>query len=702
MSEQSFTVNAGLVVKNGLTVEGGTIDFSGASSGGGVELTDLSVTTASASGGGNLTYDNTTGVFSFTPANLSGSGGIGLTDLSASNATASGGGSLAYNNTTGAFTLTPPDLSTYATTSSLSSYATTASLAAVATSGAYADITGTPSLAAVATSGAYADVTGTPTLATVATSGAYADLTGTPSVPTTTDNLTEGSTNLYFTNARATSAITGSDLDMSGNKVLFANMYSAEGNLPSATTYHGMFAHVHGTGKGYFAHNGNWVKLLDETSSTTSNLTEGTNLYYTNARVDSRLSSGNVATITTSGDVTIGGDLTVSGTTTTVDTETINLADNTITLNSNYTGSSPTEDGGIEIERGTLTNKTLVWDETNDKWTVGSETFVASTFEGNLTGNVTGTVSSLSNHDTNDVSEGSTNLYYTDARARASVSATTGAVGTAALSYNSSTGAFTFTPPDLSSYLTSASLSGYATTASLATVATSGAYSDLTGAPSLATVATSGAYADITGTPSLATVATSGAYSDLTGTPSLSGYLTDITGESLSDLSNVASTTPTDGQVLTYDTTNGWQPETPSSGGTTINYLASQVTTAPTGTLSTGTLTLGGSARHGGTLNTNLGTYAGSSETTGTNHIRSIAIGHSARYYGDDNVVIGNSARANNSSGQGVVIGGSNGTFARAGNKGIAIGYQAQSNPIRRSCYRCEYCQQRHRVNYCR
>ena len=36
MSEQSFTVNAGLVVKNGLTVEGGTIDFSGASSGGGV------------------------------------------------------------------------------------------------------------------------------------------------------------------------------------------------------------------------------------------------------------------------------------------------------------------------------------------------------------------------------------------------------------------------------------------------------------------------------------------------------------------------------------------------------------------------------------------------------------------------------------------------------------------------------------------
>lgn len=92
-------------------------------------------------------------------------------------------------------------------------------------------------------------------------------------------------------------------------------------------------------------------------------------------------------------DVTVSGDLIVSGTTTTVNTETINLADNQIVLNSNYTGSSPTENGGIEIERGTQANKTLVWDETADKWTVGSETFVAATFEGNLTGNVTGNIS---------------------------------------------------------------------------------------------------------------------------------------------------------------------------------------------------------------------------------------------------------------------------------------------------------------------
>ena len=58
--------------------------------------------------------------------------------------------------------------------------------------------------------------------------------------------------------------ITG-DIDAGGNKVLFANMYATEGDLPSATTYHGMFAHVHSTGAGYFAHAGNWVKLANHT-----------------------------------------------------------------------------------------------------------------------------------------------------------------------------------------------------------------------------------------------------------------------------------------------------------------------------------------------------------------------------------------------------------------------------------------------------
>ena len=100
-------------------------------------------------------------------------------------------------------------------------------------------------------------------------------------------------------------------------------MYATEGDLPSASTYHGMFAHVHATGKGYFAHGGNWIKLIDETNSTTDNLSEGSsNLYYTNARFDTQLAtkttdnltqgSTNLYNQTHTGDVTGATALTIA------------------------------------------------------------------------------------------------------------------------------------------------------------------------------------------------------------------------------------------------------------------------------------------------------------------------------------------------------------------------------------------------------
>jgi len=118
-------------------------------------------------------------------------------------------------------------------------------------------------------------------------------------------------------------------------------------------------------------------------------------------------------------DVTLAGNLIVNGTTTTVNSNTVDIGDSIITLNADEAG-TPSQNAGIEIERGTSANKTLVWDETADKWTVGSETFIASAFEGNLTGNVTGTVSDISNHNTGDLAEGS-NLYYTSVRANSAI-----------------------------------------------------------------------------------------------------------------------------------------------------------------------------------------------------------------------------------------------------------------------------------------
>lgn len=118
-------------------------------------------------------------------------------------------------------------------------------------------------------------------------------------------------------------------------------------------------------------------------------------------------------------------------------------------------------------------------------------------------------------------------------------------------------------------------------------------YSDLTGTPTLATVATTGAYSDLTGTPSLAPVATSGAYSDLTGAPTNlsqftndSGYLTDISGEALNDLSNVVVPTPTTGDVLSYNGVNWVNSAAPPAdiSGSSINALndVDTSTTPPT------------------------------------------------------------------------------------------------------------------------
>lgn len=65
--------------------------------------------------------------------------------------------------------------------------------------------------------------------------------------------------------------------------------------------------------------------------------------------------------------VTINGDLIVSGSQTTKASETVLIEDNIITLNSNETG-TPSEDAGIEVERGTGTNVKLAWNESNGDW----------------------------------------------------------------------------------------------------------------------------------------------------------------------------------------------------------------------------------------------------------------------------------------------------------------------------------------------
>lgn len=70
-----------------------------------------------------------------------------------------------------------------------------------------------------------------------------------------------------------------------------------------------------------------------------------------------------------SNSVTISGNLVVSGTMTYVNTATLNVADNIVTLNADLTGATaPTESAGIEINRGSSANVTMRWNESSDIW----------------------------------------------------------------------------------------------------------------------------------------------------------------------------------------------------------------------------------------------------------------------------------------------------------------------------------------------
>ncbi len=73
---------------------------------------------------------------------------------------------------------------------------------------------------------------------------------------------------------------------------------------------------------------------------------------------------------TFTGTTVIQGDLTVSGSVVTVNTETVNIADNILEINSNFTTGTPTEDAGIQVRRGDFGVARFVWDETNDYWTI--------------------------------------------------------------------------------------------------------------------------------------------------------------------------------------------------------------------------------------------------------------------------------------------------------------------------------------------
>ena len=217
------------------------------------------------------------------------------------------------------------------------------------------------------------------------------NVTGTVSSITNhdTDSLTEGSSNLYFTNERVDdrvnalivggSNITATYDDAAGTLTLAGSAAYGDANARQAVSV------TDSGGDGSLAYNnssGVFTYTGPSASEVRAHITAGTGV---------GISSGEVSigqAVATSSNVqfanlTLSGDLTVNGTTSTVSSTNTTISDALIELG-NGTSGSPSNDAGFVIERGSSDNVFIGWDESADAVTFGTGSFTGAS-TGNLT-----------------------------------------------------------------------------------------------------------------------------------------------------------------------------------------------------------------------------------------------------------------------------------------------------------------------------
>jgi len=128
-------------------------------------------------------------------------------------------------------------------------------------------------------------------------------------------------------------------------------LFNAWSDLPSAGTYHGAFAHVHGRGKGYFAHAGAWYELVNKELNGTIGV--GTEVYNIGITSVATLDVLGVSTYRGNLDINanadISGTLDVNGQTTLVGLNVAGVGTfaNNIHANGNIVGDNATNITGI-------------------------------------------------------------------------------------------------------------------------------------------------------------------------------------------------------------------------------------------------------------------------------------------------------------------------------------------------------------------
>ena len=317
-----------------------------------------------------------------------------------------------------------------------------------------------------------------------------------------TDALAEGSTNLYFTNERVddrvNALITGgtgitATYDDAGN-ILTLSATQADINTDNITEGSSNLFTTAARTRTHFTY-GTGIKLtaadlaIDFTEFNTDSVVEGsTNLFITAARTRGHLSaSGDLSYNASTGVFSYTIPTTIASLS---NHDTADLAEGT-----NLYFTNARADARADARIAAADTDDLSEGSTNLYFTnarADARIAAASTSdlsEGtNLYFTNARADARIAAASTSDLSEG-TNLYHTTARARSAISAG------GDLSYNASTGVMSVTLPTVFS----------------------GAYNDLTGKPTLF----SGAYADLTGAPSLGAVATSNDYDDLSNKPTL-------------------------------------------------------------------------------------------------------------------------------------------------------------------------------------
>jgi hypothetical protein len=191
----------------------------------------------------------------------------------------------------------------------------------------------------------------------------------------TTDNVTEGSTNLYYTTARS-----DSDFDIRLASKTTDNVTEGSTNLYYTT--------VRSDSDTRALVDSAYIKPLARAA-----IVAGSNVSYDSATGvisvaasfdthDSALVQGQIDAATQflrsdqsdsmAGSLTIDDDLFVGGRIVSTSDSNISFGDNIILINTATTGNN-TLDAGIEIERGLSTNVSFIWDESQDYWSFGTQ-----------------------------------------------------------------------------------------------------------------------------------------------------------------------------------------------------------------------------------------------------------------------------------------------------------------------------------------